>query len=420
MKNKIFNLVIFLLLLSIILNIVNINYFKMLLSIIWYMISVLLIYSGIKYSIRYKFVQLNIKKIIKAMVSKSKNNISPLSSLSLSLAAKIGVGSLSGVALAIYYGGIGTIFWIWIISLVVVINTYLEVKLGVIYRGGPSKYISRCLHNNKLSNLYSILIIISYSILFLSIQSNTIIRTVTYFHINRELILVLLCIVIFLSISKGIKNISKINGLLVPIMLIFYLLLGVYIVINNFNSMGILFKNIIISAFNYRSIISVFLIGMQRAIFITESGIGTSAISASITENTSDNQAMLEVMGIYIVSFLVCSVTFLIISLSDYSTNFFSNINGIELVLYAFKYHFGYFGSIFLSIITILFAFSTITSSYFFGVTNLKNNNYLKYVVILIIILSAYIRPNILWNYTDLLVAMLTLINIYAILKINK
>ena len=203
-------------------------------------------------------------------------------------------------------------------------------------------------------------------------------------------------------------------------MLIFYLLLGVYIVINNFNSMGILFKNIIISAFNYRSIISVFLIGMQRAIFITESGIGTSAISASITENTSDNQAMLEVMGIYIVSFLVCSVTFLIISLSDYSTNFFSNINGIELVLYAFKYHFGYFGSIFLSIITILFAFSTITSSYFFGVTNLKNNNYLKYVVILIIILSAYIRPNILWNYTDLLVAMLTLINIYAILKINK
>ncbi len=420
MKNKLFYLVIFLLIISFILNIINISYFKVLLSIIWYIVSILLIYSGIKYSIRYKFIQLNIKKIIGGILSKSKNNISPLSSLSLSLAAKIGVGSLSGVALAIYYGGIGTIFWIWIISLIVAINTYLEVKLGVIYRGGPSKYIKKCLYNNKLSKLYSILIIISYSILFLSIQSNTIIKTVTYFHINKEFILIILSVITFLSISKGIKNISKINGILVPIMLMFYLILGIYIVVNNFNNMGYLFKNIIVSAFNYKSIISVFLIGMQRAIFITESGIGTSAISASVTENTSDNQAMLEVLGIYIVSFLVCSVTFLIIALSDYSNNIFSNINGIEIVLYAFKYHFGYFGSIFLSIITILFAFSTITSSYFFGITNLKNNNYFKYIVIVVIILSAYIRPNILWNYTDLLVAMLTLINIYTILKINK
>lgn len=420
MKNKLFYLVIFLIIISIILNIININYFKFFLSIIWYIVSVILIYSGIKYSIKYKFIGLNIKKIIKGIFSKSKNDISPLSSLSLSLAAKIGVGSLSGVALAIYYGGIGTIFWIWIISLIVAINTYLEVKLGVIYHGGPSKYIKMCLYNDKLSKLYSILIIISYSILFLSIQSNTIIKTVTYFNINKELILIILSLFTFLSISKGIKKISKINSILVPIMLIFYFVLGIYVIINNIGSIGYLFKNIIINAFNYKSIISVFLIGMQRAIFITESGIGTSAISASITDSTSDNQAMLEVMGIYIVSFLVCSVTFLIISLSDYNNNIFLDINGIEIVLYAFKYHFGNIGSILLSIITILFAFSTITSSYFFGITNLKNNKYFKYIVIIIIILSAYIKPNMLWNYTDLFIAMLTLINIYAILKINK
>lgn len=420
MKNKLFYLVIFLIIFSIILNIISVDYFKTLLSIIWYIVSVVLIYSGIKYSIKYKFVQLNIKKIIKGIFSKSKNNISPLSSLSLSLAAKIGVGSLSGVALAIYYGGVGTIFWIWVISLIVVINTYLEVKLGVIYRGGPSKYIKRCLYNNHLSKLYSILIIISYSILFLSIQSNTIIKTVSYFNINKELVLTILSIITFISISYGVKNISKINSFLVPIMLIFYLILGIYIVVNNFSDMGILFKDIIINAFNYKSIISVFLIGMQRAIFITESGIGTSAISASVTDNSGDNQAMLEVFGIYIVSFLVCSVTFLIIALSDYTNNIFYNINGIEIVLYAFKYHFGSFGSIFLSFITILFAFSTITSSYFFGENNLKNSKYLKYITIIVIIISAYIHPNILWNYTDLLVAMLTLINIYAILKINK
>ena len=96
---------------------------KLSLSIIWYIASVLIIYSGIKYSIKYKFIQLNIEEIKKAIKSKSNNNVSPISSLCISLAAKIGVGSLSGIALAIYYGGIGTIFWICLISLIISINT---------------------------------------------------------------------------------------------------------------------------------------------------------------------------------------------------------------------------------------------------------------------------------------------------------
>ena len=90
---------------------------KICLSLIWYIASVLIIYSGIKYTLKYKFIQLNIKKIISAIKSKSKNEISPLTSLSISLAAKIGVGSLSGIALAIYFGGIGTIFWLCVITL---------------------------------------------------------------------------------------------------------------------------------------------------------------------------------------------------------------------------------------------------------------------------------------------------------------
>ena len=109
------------------------------------------------------------------------------------MAAKIGVGSLAGIALAIYYGGIGTILWIVIISLIISINTYIECNLGIKYRdkidnnyvGGPSYYIDKCLGNKYLSYIYGILIIIGYSVIFLSIQSNTIISTVNYFNINR-------------------------------------------------------------------------------------------------------------------------------------------------------------------------------------------------------------------------------------------
>ena len=129
MKNKLFMSIISLIMLAIFINIINVDYFNKLLAIIWSVTSIILIYTAIKYTIKYKFIQLNIKKIIKGIKSKSNNSISPLSSLSLSLAAKIGVGSLSGVALAIYFGGLGTIFWIWIISILVAINTYLECIL---------------------------------------------------------------------------------------------------------------------------------------------------------------------------------------------------------------------------------------------------------------------------------------------------
>ena len=166
---------------------------------------------------------------------------------------------------------------------------------------------------------------------------------------------------------------------------------------------------------------------MQRAIFITESTLGTSAISASSCDNDPKRQGLLEVLGIHITTFLVCLTTFLIIATSNYDTINFQNINGIEIVIHAFNYHFGKKGSLFLSIITILFAFSTIISSYFFGESNLnifsKNKSLkqiFKIIFMIVIIISCYIKPAILWNLTDYFIAILAIINVYAILKITS
>lgn len=432
MKMNLF--IIILLGLGIILNIFNYDIFLSLLSIIWYIVSVLVIYSGIKYSFKYKFIQLRISKFIQAIKSKSKNNISPLSSLSMSLAAKIGVGSLSGVALALYFGGIGSIFWMCIISLLVSINTYVECILGIKYRdkidnsfvGGPSFYIKKCLNNKYLSLLYGILVISTYSGLFLSIQSNTIVSVLSFFNISRTLIVFILSLVTFIIIKRNVNDIFLVDSILVPIMLIFYLGLGIYVIINSNNIIDI-FKLMLTEAFNLKSIIPVFLIGMQRAIFISESGIGTSAISASSCDNNPSKQGMLEILGIHITTFLVCFITFLIIVTSSYNIVDFGNINGIEIVMYAFNYHFGKFGRIILSIITILFAFSTIISGYFFGENNVRiftNNkkiiNIFKIVVILVIIVSGYVSPQILWNLTDYFIAILAIINVSSILRINR
>ena len=431
---KMFILIMGLIVVSIILNIFNYSSFLFMLSITWYAASILIIYSGIKYSFKYKFIQFKIKEFISAIKSKSKNDVSPLASLSMSLAAKIGVGSLSGVALALYFGGVGSIFWMCIISLLVSINTYVECKLGIKYRdrigfvfvGGPSFYIRKCLNNRYLSILYGILVIVTYSGLFLSIQSNTIVSVLSEFNISINLIVIALSLVTFIIIIKGAHNIFLVDSILVPVMLIFYLLLGGYAIFNSNNLFGI-FKIMISEAFNIKSIIPVFLVGMQRAIFISESGIGTSAISASACDNEPSKQGLLEILGIHITTFLVCFITFLIIVTSDYNIIDFGNINGIEIVMYAFNYHFGNFGKIMLAIITILFAFSTIISGYFFGENNVRiftNNkkiiNIFKILVILVIVISGYVSPNILWNLTDYFIAILAIINVSSILRINK
>lgn len=432
---KIYLSMIILIIISIIFNILNYNYFLNLLSFTWYIASILIIYASIKFTIKHKFLQINIKKIIEAIKSKSNNNISPLSSLCISLAAKIGVGSLSGIALAIYFGGVGTIFWLCLVSLLVSINTYIECILGIKYRekdenkyiGGPSYYITKCLKNKKLGILYSILVIITYSCLFLSIQSNTIVSAMNYFDIDSRLVIFLLFTITLLIILKGIRGISLVNSILVPIMLIFYLILGIYVIITSSSLLLPLLRNILQEAFNLKSIVPVFLIGIERAIFVTESTLGTSAISASSCDNDPKRQGMLEVLGIHITTFLVCLTTFFIIATTDYNLISFENINGIEIVIYAFNYHFGKKGSLFLSIITILFAFSTIISSYFFGESNLNvlSKNKIpkllfKIMFMIIIVVSCYIKPIFIWNLTDFFVAILAIINVYAILKITK
>ncbi len=408
---------------------------KLWLSIMWYIASILIIYLSIMGTIKYRFKQLNIKSIINSLKSKSKNKISPMASLMVSLAAKVGVGSLSGVALAIYFGGIGTIFWIIIIGLLTAINGYIECILGIKYRikvnnnyiGGPSYYIKNRLGNKYLSIIYSIFLIISYGIFFLSVQVNTIVKTTKWFGINSYLVILILIIITVLIVRKGIELIAKINNKLVPIMLIFYSIMGLYVLITSYKLIPNIILEVIKEALNIRKIIPVFLIGMQRAIFMTESSIGTSAISASSCDNDGSNQGMLEVLGIYIIIFVVCLTTFLIIVTSNYNDISFNNINGIELVLYAFNYHFGKMGSIFLGVIVILFALSTIISSYYFGETNIYNLTNKKIIdviygiiFILVIIISPFIIPKILWNLTDYLVALLVIINVYSVLKIIK
>jgi len=415
-------------------NVICFNYLK---SIIWSIVTILLIYISLYYTFKLKFLQFDFKKIFKSLFKKTTGNISVFESLSINLAAKIGVGSLSGIALSIYIGGVGSIFWMWIITLITGVISYIEGYLGVKYQmningelnGGPSFYIKKITNSNFLAILYSIITIIAYIFGFITIQSNTIVKSVNYvFNINEYVILIILVLFSGLIIYNGIKKIAVFSSSIVPVMGIIYIVLGIYIIFVNIDMIPSIFVNIINSAFNLKSFFGGFLstviIGIQRGIFATEAGVGTSAIASSLTKDTPDNQGFVQLFGNYFTSFVICTITAFIIMSAKIDISNYTNINGIEYIIDAFVYHLGNFGTILFVIITILFAFSTIVSGYCFGELSLKylkknitkNNIFVfKTITIVLTFVGGIINPNILWNIIDILIAILTIINIYSI-----
>ena len=211
------------------------------------------------------------------------------------------------IALAIYKGGVGTIFWIWLSCLIVAPNSLVENTLAIVfhkksgknYLGGPAYYIKKGLGNKKLSFIYAILIIITYIFGFLTIQSNTIAKSFTnFFNVPSILIGLIVGIASFLIIFKGIKGISKFSNIFIPAMGLIYLGISLFIVLKNINLLPSLLINIFKEAFNFKALgygmLSVILIGIQRGIFSNEAGLGTAAIaSGSSSESIPIKQGMI-------------------------------------------------------------------------------------------------------------------------------
>ena len=351
-------------------------------KLLWAVASALIIISGIYFTLKLKFIQLNIKNILSSTLKKNKDKkgISPFSTLMLTLAGKIGVGSIAGVALAIYIGGPGTIFWMWIMALISASNTFAETYVGIvykekdegnIYKGGPSYYIKNGLKKKKLAIFSAILIIICYLVGFIPIQANTITKSINeIMPINPAIIGLILCSISALIIFGGIEKISKASNKIVPTMTFLYLLVAITIIIKNITIIPNVLLTILKSAFDFKPFFTGFMatliIGIQRGIFANESGLGTGSIASSTTsDNSPVKTGYVQMLGIYITTLLICTSTALIIMTSNYNIMNFSDINGIEITQYAFTYHLGSVGNIIIFISILFFAFSTILTGYY-------------------------------------------------------
>lgn len=411
---------------------------------LWLVATIMIFISGIYFSYKLGFVHLNLKQMIRAIKNKkeNENGISLFQSLTMSLAGRIGVGSLSGIALAIYLGGPGVIFWIWITSLLCSTNAFAESVLAVVfrkkdgknlYRGGPFYYIQDGLGNRKMACLYAILILIAYIGGFMTIQINTVTKSITsIMPISSLLIGGILAIIAGITILGGVKKIANTTSKLVPVMTMFYIIVCVYIIIQNHVMIPSILNNIFESALNFKTfgvgILSTMLIGMQKGIFSSEVGLGTGSI-ASVTADTdsSAKNGLVQIFEIHFENIIIATITAFIVCMYDYNNLIIADPNGIEITLEAFKYHLGNFGPVFVTIIITLFGLATVLTGYYYGESSLKflkkTNKIdifiLKLITVILIFSGSVMSSSALWNITDVLVGLLAIINIYAIYSLR-
>lgn len=390
---------------------------------LWLILSIVIIIISIYFTFKLKFIQLKKIRITKQSFS----------NLMISLGAKIGVGSISGIALSIYLSGPGTILWIWVFTLIISSITYAETYLGVKYKvnnnSSPSYYIKNGINNTFLASLYSIMIIITHIVGFTTIQSNTVIKSIKYITNSNTIIIGLaLSIVCAFFIYGGINKVVKLSKKLVPFMSIIYIASALIIIIINIDIIPNILLTIIKGAFNMKSFYTGFLytiiMSIQKVIFSTEAGMGTSAIAASNSSDSANYQGSIQIIGNYIMTFLICTSTALIVIISNYNYQI-SDPNGIEIALYAFNYSLGNIGTLILIISTLLFSISTITSGYFFcekclDFFNNKYKNILKYFSIIFTFIGTLFSSTNIWLITNILVGLVTIINIYSIFKLRN
>lgn len=419
------------------------NMIEIINKILWGIATFFLIGSGIYFTFQLHFVQFKFKEMFKGFQNKENSKISPFQSLMMATAARIGVGSLAGVALAIYVGGIGSIFWLWISAILTAPNAFVESCLGVIYRekdgeyykGGPAYYIDKGLGKKGLAKLYAVLIIAAYIFGFLTIQSNTITTSITTkLAVNPLIVGIIIAVLAGWIIVKGVKGIADATGKLVPVMGLGYLVVALFIIFSNLELIPNILIAIIKEAFQVKSagvgILTSFIIGVQRGIFSSEAGLGSGAIASSTSDtNNPTGQGLIQILGIYFTSLVICTSTALIILTSNYQTLSLQNINGIEITQYALSYHLGSVGEWVLMVSIALFAFSTIITGYYYGESNLEYlyPNYkpvhillLKSMTLLLLLYGSMASADILWKIVDIFVALMAIINIYALIKMRK
>lgn len=306
----------------------------------------------------------------------TKGEVSHFEALCNALAATIGLGNISGVAVAIYQGGPGAIFWMWIAAFLGMNTKFFECTLAILFRGrdyqgntqgGPMYYIENGMGSKFkiLSYMFAICGVIGTLSLFQINQLSTFVST--EYNISSLVTGIVFAALIYYILIGGLKRISQITSKLVPFMSVLYAMMCLLILIMNYEKIASMFASIFIEALTGKSIgggvlgysvMHIMKTGIKRAAFSNEAGIGTAPMAHGNAKTDEPiSEGYVAMLGPLIDTIVVCTLTALTILVSLDSS--MDNLNGINLTSTVFQKNLGVLGKHGLGIIILLFSLST-------------------------------------------------------------
>jgi len=370
--------------------------------------------------------------------------LSPFNALMTSLSATVGTGNIAGVATAVVLGGPGALFWMWITALVGMATKYAEALLAVRYRevdkdgnhsGGPMYYIRNGL-GKKWSWLATTFAFFGAFAAFgigNTVQSNSVADGLnSAFGIPSWITGLVLFVLVGVVVLGGVKRVGEVAGKLVPVMGIGYFVCGLIVLGVNWAAIPDAFALIIHSAFNGHAatggfagaaIAQAIRFGVARGVFSNEAGLGSAAIAHAHAKTKNPvKQGMVAMLGTFIDTIIVCSVTGLaIVSTGVWQTG----VKGAPLTAAAFETSLPGFGEYFVAISLAVFAFTTILGWSVYGercvefLLGKKAIKPFRYLWVLVVPVGTVIGLDFVWLLADTFNALMALPNLVALLLLS-
>ncbi len=423
-------------------------------NILWGSVLIyLLIGTGIFFTIRTGFIQFrhfgHMFSVLKNSNKSDSSGISSFQALCTSLAARVGTGNLTGVAIAITAGGPGAVFWMWVVAIIGMATSFIESTLAQLYktkddqgnyRGGPAYYMEKGLGMRWMGVLFSIFLIIAFGLVFNAVQSNSIAQaTAVAFGVKPLYAGIALVLLSGAIIFGGLRSIAKTAELIVPFMAIAYLTLAFWVVGHNLSRMPEVLLLIFKSAFGLQEaaagavgygIAQAMTQGIQRGLFSNEAGMGSApnaAASATPYPPHPASQGYVQMFGVFIDTLVICSATAAIILSSGALDHAPGAISGIELTQRALASSVGGWGSIFIATAIFFFGFTSIIANYSYAEINLvflEHNHpaglmLFRCCTLGMVMFGTLAELPLVWKMADLSMAMMAITNLIAILLLS-
>ena len=426
-------------------------------SYLWGMAFVFLIGLGILFTFKLKGLQITkIKETSKLSVSgitegKKNSKVSSFEAFCIGMGARIGVGNIAGVATAILTGGPGAVFWMWIFAIIGSASSFMESTLAQIYKekkedghfyGGPAYYASKGLKSRKLGIFAAILLVITFGIGFVAVQSCNASKALCgafSFEYNNYIFAAIIAIVAAILIFRGLKSVAKFSSTVVPIMAFLWIIFAIIAIVLNIDGVVNAVKMIFEYAFTAPSMLggalgSILITGLKRGVFSNEAGLGSVAnIAATADVKHPVKQGMIQSFGVLVDTLVVCTFTALVVL--SYGT--FDQIlalgaitgDGANLVQGVISdTAFGTAANYIIAIFLFVFAFTSLIGYYTMSESNarfIKDKKSVIMAVKILVILVAFVAGTVstattVDNVSDTFMALMASVNMILVVLLSR